>query len=164
MKKINSKILLVVVVFGLVSALIYWAYWKNIPPIFRGKAKNLAPFPLTESQMKEELKEYESLMPLLKAQARHETGDFTSSLYSRANNMFGMKIPTKRNYVRKGTTAGYSAYTSPKQSLQDMVLLLRHNRFPTDIASVEDYVAQLKADKFFTDDPQNYLRGMKRFL
>lgn len=75
-----------------------------------------------------------------------------------------MKIPTVRKFTRKGTTGPYSAYNDPKQSLEDMILLLRHNNFPTSVSGVEEYVALLKEDGFFKDDEKNYLNGMKRFL
>jgi uncharacterized FlgJ-related protein len=57
------------------------------------------------------------------AQALLESAHFKSPLYNRANNIFGMKIPTKRPTTAIGITNGYSKYQTWSHSVLDYKLL-----------------------------------------
>lgn len=113
--------------------------------------------------------EYRNYLPWIVAQAKHETGNYTSNLYKNHNSLFGMKVPSKRPFDgRPGPTAPdggvYASYDSLAQSARDYLNLLRYNRFPTNLSSVKGFVQALKDDRYFTDSLDNYYNGMMRFL
>jgi hypothetical protein len=54
------------------------------------------------------------------AQARIETGNFTSNIYKENHNLFGMKVPTKRPHdLVIGKNRGHSQYANWKDSIAD---------------------------------------------
>jgi uncharacterized FlgJ-related protein len=57
------------------------------------------------------------------AQALLESGYFKSPLFNRANNLFGMQMPTKRPTTATGITNGYSKYETWSHSVLDYKLL-----------------------------------------
>jgi uncharacterized FlgJ-related protein len=57
------------------------------------------------------------------AQALLESAHFKSPLFSRANNLFGMQMPTKRPTTAYGITNGYSKYQTWNHSVMDYKLL-----------------------------------------
>jgi uncharacterized FlgJ-related protein len=69
------------------------------------------------------------------AQAILETGTFTSSIFKRNNNLFGMKMPSKRPTVAKKPKkkGGYAIYNDWQQSVEDYKLyqsyLFRKEKF-----------------------------------
>lgn len=108
---------------------------------------------------------YEALIPYIIAQAKHETGNYTSNLYRTANNLFGMKIPYKRPFVRNGeTTSGYSAYSDPTQSAKDLKLWFDYTRFPTQVLNTKQYAEKLKLRNYYEDTIDNYVSGLNRFI
>lgn len=57
------------------------------------------------------------------AQAVLETGHFRSKLFQNANNLFGMKLPKKRETVAVGkTSSGYATFESWESSVYDYSL------------------------------------------
>lgn len=56
------------------------------------------------------------------AQALLESGHFKSSLFKRANNLFGMQYPTKRETTAYGRTNGYSKFVTWHHSVIDYKL------------------------------------------
>ena len=57
------------------------------------------------------------------AQALLESAYFKSPLFNRANNLFGMQMPTKRPTTATGITNGYSKYQTWSHSVLDYKLL-----------------------------------------
>lgn len=112
------------------------------------------------------LTKYRMLLPYITAQAKHETGNFTSSVYKNLNNMFGMKHPTVRQSVGvQGTLASdggyYQKYNSDLDSLHDLFLWMNATNFPTGLDSIEDYAKQLKARNYFGASLEAYTNGLK---
>jgi hypothetical protein len=110
---------------------------------------------------------YEYLIPLLIAQAKHETGNFQSNLFRNHNNMFGMKIPRSRTSFRNGqvTLNGetFSTFASLEQSAKDQLAYLEAVNFPRVNDSFE-FVAALQNRGYFTDNFGNYLKGVQSWL
>lgn len=112
---------------------------------------------LTESQKTH-------LSELLAAQAAHETGDFTSRIFSENNNAFGMKAST-RNYDF-GERYGHAIYLSIGDSVKDMLEYLGDKMKPLkEIAnmSISEYAIYLKSVGYFEDTVQNYTSGLMSF-
>ena len=57
------------------------------------------------------------------AQALLESAYYKSPLFNRANNLFGMQMPTKRPTTATGITNGYSKYQTWSHSVLDYKLL-----------------------------------------
>lgn len=104
---------------------------------------------------------------MLIAQAKHETGNFSSDLFYKANNAFGMKVPTIRKWLGNGSiTLGnetFSTYSSPTMSAKDMVEYLRNMNYKT-YYTPQQYVFALKNKGYFTDSYSNYLNGILSWL
>ena len=56
------------------------------------------------------------------AQAILESGNFGSKVFHKNNNLFGMKMPSRRNTVALGTSSGYAVYESWQESVHDYKL------------------------------------------
>jgi hypothetical protein len=105
---------------------------------------------------------YESLKPLIFGQAFHETGGFQSRAFLEQNNMFGMKIPSRRAFLgKKQIGSMYASYDNAKQSLEDLLIYLNFVNFPTKVMDTKDFVNQLKRRSYFEDNIENYLRGVE---
>ena len=96
------------------------------------------------------------------AQAVLESGNFTSRLFQSANNLFGMKIPTKRESSAIGQTkSGYSKYDDWNFSVYDYFLwqdymLKRHG----DLTKSQ-YLALL--GRIYAED-KRYVSSIKRVI
>src|SRR6478609_10827242 len=99
------------------------------------------------------LSKYRALLPYIIAQAKHETGGFTSSLYQKENNMFGMNFPTVRPTVatKGGTYEGMTKahYTSDAESLKDLLLWMDYVKFPVSVKDSDEYASRLKDKSYF---------------
>lgn len=104
---------------------------------------------------------------MLIAQAKHETGNFTSNLFKQANNAFGMKVPSIRNWLGNGSiTLGnetFSTYKDVSTSGRDMLEYLRNMGYKTSYTP-QQYVFALKSKGYFTDSYTNYLNGLMSWL
>jgi hypothetical protein len=113
--------------------------------------------------------EFEKYTPYIIAQAKHESNNFTSSVYRNNNNPLGMKVPSKRTFLgTKGTEAPdggfYAKYETDTVGFKDLLIWLRYRNFPQNLNSVDEYVNAMKDKGYFGDTVTNYLRGVKRFL
>lgn len=110
---------------------------------------------------------------IITSQATHESGMFSSSLFKRANNIFGMTIPTKRSKRFISGSAGkqpdgsayYAKYDSLENSVRDLIDW--HKFKKTDwnkINSIEDYAAYLKSKGYYGDTQKNYTKALLRYL
>jgi len=111
---------------------------------------------------------YQVLVPYLIAQAKHETGNFTSNVFKQANNLFGMRIPQTRPSLRSGyfiarDGSKYSKYKTVLDSAKDMRLYLENQNFPVP-GDLFQYVAGLKNRGYFGDSFINYLKGVQSWL
>lgn len=96
------------------------------------------------------------------AQMRHETNNFTSNLFERANNVSGMKKPTVR--ATKGIVSvsnGYAVYNTVWNSMADY--WLRQNAFsmPKSFVSIEAFSKWNKDSRYYEDSLDNYTARLK---
>jgi hypothetical protein len=148
-------------------------YWKRLLVLLVGLLVLLRVFRATNSPKKaiEEAfqgSKYSKLVPYILAQAKHETGNFTSFIYLRTNNMFGMGIPGSRNSLRSGKFISrdgreYSKFKSVLDSAKDFRLYLENQNFPVPLTEA-GYVWELKNRGYFEDSYNNYLKGVRSWL
>jgi hypothetical protein len=106
-----------------------------------------------------------SLIPYIEAQARHETGGYSSRLAREQFNLFGMKKPLIRSFVgSKNSPNAYMTYESYSQSVQDLLLWMDSVNFPVSVKGSSEYVAELKKRGYFEDNYFNYLAGLNNAL
>lgn len=106
------------------------------------------------------------------AVSMYETGDFTSRLFKLANNAFGMGVAKDRSTNRSGTiwnTDGgnmreFSAYSSLKDSVRDLLLYMDYSNYPADFVSPDALVAFMKQKGYFEQALPLYLAGVKSKL
>jgi uncharacterized FlgJ-related protein len=99
------------------------------------------------------------------AQAMHETGVFTSPLFLKYNNAFGMKQPTQRETTSIGITeGGYASYKSVKDSIKDLGLYFEAKNYPDTFPTVQDYVAFLKSKGYFEATLKSYTNAVAKHL
>lgn len=120
--------------------------------------------------------EYWRYDKLIYAQSAHETAyrnnyqePFTSNLFIKQNNAFGMGVPSKRKFLgSKGPIVAEGQYMAKypdvRTSWLDLLEWFRYNKFPTDLNSTQEYVAWLKKFGYFTAPEQDYLRGVNYWI
>lgn len=108
------------------------------------------------------------LWKVIFAQAYHETGGFTSDIFLKANNLFGMKFPKIRPTLAKGIYSGHAYFENIEESVKDLEIYLKYVNFPffrhEGVWTADDYVSFLTMKGYFTDKKENYLRGVKNGL
>ena len=83
------------------------------------------------------------------AQAKLESGYFKSNIFKENNNLFGMKIATRRPTTNKGENRGHAAFDSWKESVVDYAFY--QARYLGDIRTETEYIQYLKAN--YAEDP-----------
>ena len=83
------------------------------------------------------------------AQAKLESGYFKSTIFRENNNLFGMKIATRRPTTNKGENRGHAAFDSWKESVVDYAFY--QARYLGDIKTEGEYIQYLKAN--YAEDP-----------
>jgi uncharacterized FlgJ-related protein len=98
------------------------------------------------------------------AQSLLETGHFTSPVFKKNNNLFGMKHPSKRDTVSKGTKNGHAYYDSWQDSVKDYRLWQQKLGF--DELPRDEYFKKL--DTVYCPPPhcssKEYSRNVKSLL
>jgi len=107
--------------------------------------------------------EYKNLLPYIEAQAKHETGNYTSRAYLENNNLFGMKNATKRKQLGKYAEP-YRKYLTDRESIRDLLIYFDYVKFPKSVSSAEQFAQELKNRAYYEDTVSNYTNGIKRFL
>ena len=98
-------------------------FFKDKPEPIRPKGEKRGPIPFTPQNLAKELKNQNVKFPdIALAQAMLETGNFTSDIFKANNNLFGMKHPSVRPTVSKGTNRGHANYTNWQDSVKDYKL------------------------------------------
>lgn len=100
---------------------------------------------------------------IILAQARHETGNFTSDVFWENNNAFGMKQPKKRQTTCIGTNRGHGVYEDLRSNVTDYVLWMQMVGLPCHEENLLSYVITLKKKRYFEDNLYKYYRGVKHF-
>jgi len=108
--------------------------------------------------------QYKDLEPFIIAQSKLESGNFSSPLFLRANNLFGMKNAFIRNQLGYAVLNDhFRYYNSPADSVKDYLIYLDFVNFPL-VDSAEKFVSALKQRNYFEEDENFYLNGMKKYL
>lgn len=99
---------------------------------------------------------------IIVAQAKHETGDFTSLIFVENNNLFGLKQPKKRKTTCVGTNRGHGVYSSLEDCVIDYIYYMEARKMPFHEISVRKYVNLLKKKGYFEDDLEKYYKAVKK--
>lgn len=96
---------------------------------------------------------------IMLAQAKHESSNYTSSLFKRAHNLFGMKVATSRVTTGGGDSGSYKFYSNWTEGLDDYIFWqFAHN---TDKMTDAEYLSYV--GKVYAEDP-NYLLKINKLL
>lgn len=76
------------------------------------------------------------------AQAEIESGHFKSSIFKENNNLFGMKVATRRPTTNKGEENGHAYYDNWRESVVDYAFYSA--QYLSDIKSEKEYLEYLK--------------------
>ena len=92
-----------------------------------------------------------SFPKVILCQAKIESADYSSALYKRNNNLFGMKISTSRvTTASQDGRAGYKSYDSWRESITDYVLWQLSHKIGS--MSQDEYINFL--GKIYAEDPK----------
>ena len=118
---------------------------------------------ITKESLYEQIMKYGIKFPdVVFAQAVLESGQFTSKLFKSANNLFGMKIPTKRESSANGKTkSGYSSYEDWNFSVYDYSLWQNFMLKNKSDLTKKEYLALL--GKVYAED-KRYVSSLKRVI
>lgn len=95
------------------------------------------------------------------AQAVLESAHFKSSLFIRANNLFGMQLPTRRPTTAIGSTNGYSKYSTWNNSVLDYKLWQDFLFKRKGEMTRKEYLSYIK--KWYATDP-NYVNKINNSI
>jgi hypothetical protein len=119
------------------------------------------------------LSKYGSYAKWIEAMAIHESGNYTNTLSTQANNIFSMGFPSVRKASNIGpiklTKQGYqepaefSKYRNYDQAIKDLILWLDYNKFPTDIKDLNSFIYGLHSKGYFKQDPIAYLKAVESY-
>jgi hypothetical protein len=93
-------------------------------------------------------------------QAYHETAAFKDPKFTRYNNASGIMYAGQRN-AKKGAN-GYAYFNTLADWAHAMAHEMTKKSNPAGAKTIEDYVARLKKNGYFTDTTDNYLHGLTR--
>lgn len=109
-------------------------------------------------------------MPYIVAQAKLESGNFTSRVFKLNNNYFGMKMPKVRPTTASSPGLlspegnNYAYYNSESDSVADLLLWMDYTKFPTRVANAMDYTRELKSRKYFGASEIVYAKNIEYWL
>lgn len=115
---------------------------------------------LSESTLLYKMKQIGILYPeIVLAQAKIETGNFTSVIFIENNNLFGMKLPERRRTTAVGENRNHAKYKSWVQSVLDYKIWQDGmiHKAPTK----RSYLAYLKRN--YAED-KNYIKKIKQII
>ena len=123
-------------------------------PLFRNK--------ITETMIRVEMMQSGfglSMQSIAVAVAKHETGNFTSSIYRKNHNLFGMKMPVIRETTATGKLGNYAKFENDVDSVKDYILYLDYCNYPRE-SSVEAYSTLAKEKGYYSAPEKTYLEGL----
>ncbi len=117
----------------------------------------------------------ENMQLLLVAQAKHETGNFTSNAFIKNKNLYGYKYVSGAQYqLAKGITSSegnaYASYASIEDSVREVCAWIRRrqneSKFPSDLSSLtaHSYAQLLKNSGYYGDTVANYAKALQNHL
>ncbi|CAO4846760.1 MAG: hypothetical protein FADNKDHG_01464 [Holosporales bacterium] len=150
-----------------VMLILYYILYPFAYLVYGGKMYDFA-FDLTYYLSSIFAPSYKDYVRFLYAQASQETGSFKSDLYKRSNNMFGMRVPSKRKYYGvKKPNNNYAFYVTPMHSILDVIEW--YKMYPTfdfksmKLVNVIDVVNWLSSKGYFTGNAIIYGRNVYKF-
>jgi hypothetical protein len=93
------------------------------------------------------------------AQAQLETGEFKSKIFKENNNLFGMKVATRRPTTNKGEDNGHAFYDHWKESVVDYAFYSA--QYLSHIKSESEYFEYLSQS--YAEDP-NYVPKLRQII
>lgn len=79
-----------------------------------------------------------------------ETAGFTSNLFVKANNPWGMKQPSKRPTTSIGPTAsGFASYRDLTDAAVDLSLYLQYFNYPPDFRTLDEQIIFMREKNYF---------------
>jgi len=101
---------------------------------------------------------------LVVAQARHETGNYTSPVFRKYNNCFGMRPAVIRDTTRleQVSPSNYAIYASVESSVKDLGLWFKARNVGKAFTTVYSYASALKNKGYFEAELNEYINGMER--
>ena len=119
-----------------------------------------AEMPFSTTNMLKIMNEVGIVYPdIVMAQAKIETGHFTSKVFKENHNLFGMKLPEQRNTTAIGEQNNHASYTSWRQSVIDYKLW--QDRVLTKVKSKRAYLKYL--NKYYATD-KKYVTLIKQMI
>lgn len=92
--------------------------------------------------------------------ANMETAGYTSNLFVKYNNPWGMKQPRKRDTTSLGPTpSGFASYANLRAAADDLVLYLREFNYPSDFQTLDDQLIFMQSVGYFGDETLDSYRG-----
>lgn len=159
MKKPLKLIITIAIIFALIFGLNTLAKVYNPLSTFNSNFKEEPTLLSLEDSIAYEIKRLEFKYPhIVLAQAKQESAHFSSKLFVNNNNMFGMKMPTRRPTTAVRQKSSYAYYDTWVHSIIDQkiyyTLYLEHK--------TEDQVYAYLS-KYYAEDP-NYVKSLKRII
>lgn len=145
----------------LVTMSLIWAFHSEDTQIDQPKRQEVLTLEeFSEQDLVAYLKELNVKYPyIVLAQAKLETGNFTSLVFKQNNNLFGMKQAKQRATTCKGTFFNHAKYNSWKDSVLDYALY--SSKHLNKISSEEQYISYL--GEHYAQDP-NYSSKLKKII
>ena len=115
-----------------------------------------------------------AMQNLIVAQAKHETGNFTSNAFKRNNNLFGYKYVGSRYQLSPGITSSegnaYGFYATIEDSVRELCDWIGRRQksgvFPSDLSTMtaSRYAQLLKSAGYYGDTVTVYTAGLLYYL
>jgi len=107
-----------------------------------------------------------SMAGFVVAQTAHETAGYTSNIFKKNNNLFGMKYAGQYNAA--GEKNGYAYYNNYTQSIYDFIQWVQRRRAylninTFDLITLKQYTDWLKLNDYYEDSSTNYYNGCLRW-
>lgn len=90
-----------------------------------------------------------------------ETANWTSDIYKKNHNLFGMKLPKIRKTTATGENLGHATYTNNAQSIIDMVFYMRAMDYPRSFLDLYHFVWTMHQKGYFEADFNQYYAGVQ---
>lgn len=105
------------------------------------------------------------MVRLVIAQAKHESADFSSMVFLKTNNPFGMGHPRQRKTTSLGRSpSGYARYKDLQSATLDYVYYLEAFHYPLNMNDSGEYVRMLKSKHYFQAEEGAYLKCVNSHL
>lgn len=109
------------------------------------------------------------MQQILLAQAKFESGSFKNTLSKKWNNVYSM-LHSRHDPYSKGNwgfaegRSGYAVYNSLEESVYARLWYSRKWKYPSDVASVDEYVLHIKSKGYFTGSTESYISNMRSLI